>query len=170
MNFQSMLFQDWTGVARTMLVGCLAYVTLIVFLRIAGKRALSQLNAFDFVVTVALGSTLSSILLQRSVSLADGAAALGLLICLQYAVTFSSVRSTRISKLVRSEPALLFRHGDYCESTMKRERITRDEVLSAIRSNGGYRIDDADSVVLEGNGSISVALRREERHRASDPA
>lgn len=50
-----MFFNSWAGMARTALVGILAYAALILFLRVSGKRTLSKMNAFDFVVTVALG-------------------------------------------------------------------------------------------------------------------
>ncbi|WP_248306842.1 DUF421 domain-containing protein [Bosea sp. AAP35] len=86
MNWQGMLFQDWEGVVRTLFVGVLAYVVLVAFLRMSGKRTLAKLNAFDLVVTVALGSTLSAILLQKSIVLAEGAAALALLIAMQFLV------------------------------------------------------------------------------------
>ncbi len=93
MDWSSMFFQNWQGIVRTVIVGLLAYATLVAFLRISGKRTLAKLNAFDLVVTVALGSTLSAILLQESVALAEGATALALLILAQFAVTFLSVRS-----------------------------------------------------------------------------
>lgn len=112
MNWKNMLFQNWEGIVRTLVVGVLAYVTLILFLRISGKRTLAKLNAFDLVVTVALGSTLSAILLQESIALAEGAVALGLLIAMQYLVAFTSVRWQTFAKAVRSEPALLIRSGD----------------------------------------------------------
>ena len=51
----------------------IAYAALVLFLRISGKRTLAKLNAFDLVVTVALGSTLSAIILQESIALAKGA-------------------------------------------------------------------------------------------------
>jgi uncharacterized membrane protein YcaP (DUF421 family) len=70
----------------------LAYVVLVVFLRLSGLRTLSKLNAFDLVVTVALGSTLATVLLTKDVALADGALAFALLIALQFVVTWSSVR------------------------------------------------------------------------------
>ncbi|WP_328517688.1 DUF421 domain-containing protein [Devosia algicola] len=104
MDWSEMFFQDWEGIVRTLIVGVLAYVTLILFLRISGKRTLAKLNAFDLVVTVALGSTLSAIILQESVALAEGAVALALLIAAQFAVTFISVRSKPFAGLVRSEP------------------------------------------------------------------
>ena len=100
-----MLFQNWEGIVRTIVVGVLAYVTLILFLRISGKRTLAKLNAFDLVVTVALGSTFATILLNRNVSLAEGALAFALLIGLQYVVTWSSVRVAWVRRTVTGEPA-----------------------------------------------------------------
>lgn len=70
MNWTEMFFQDWQRIGRTLVVGVLAYATIVLFLRISGKRTLAKLNAFDLVVTVALGSTLSAILLQESIALA----------------------------------------------------------------------------------------------------
>lgn len=159
MDLASMFFQGWPGLVRTLLVGVLAYVSLVAMLRISGKRTLAKLNAFDLVVTVALGSTLSAILLQESVALAEGALALALLILLQYAVSALSVRSPSFARKVRSEPALIVRDGRYCLETMRRERITRDEALSAVRSSGGLAVDDARMVILESDGTLSVALR-----------
>ncbi len=156
MDWQNMLFQGWPGIARTLLVGTLAYVTLVLFLRISGKRTLSKLNAFDLVVTVALGSTLSAILLQESIALAEGATALGLLILLQYLVTFASVRSNNVAKLIRSEPTLLVRSGSFCHDAMMRQRITEDEIMSAVRSNGSQGLDEIEAVVLESDGTLSI--------------
>lgn len=159
MNWQDMFFQNWSGIVRTLLVGSLAYVTLVLFLRISGKRTLAKLNAFDLVVTVALGSTLSAIILQESIALAEGATALALLILLQFLVTFLSVRSTAFASALRSEPALIARDGQFCTSAMKRERITQDEVMSAVRSSGGRDIKQVKALILESDGTLSVVLR-----------
>jgi uncharacterized membrane protein YcaP (DUF421 family) len=72
MDILNMLFQGWSGLARTVLVGLLAYAGLVLFLRLSGQRTLSKLNAFDLAVTVALGSTLSTILPDENVALAGG--------------------------------------------------------------------------------------------------
>ena len=156
MDWWNMLFQDWEGIGRTLFVGVLAYVCLVCFLRISGKRTLAKLNAFDLVVTVALGSTLSAILLQESIPLAEGATALGLLIVMQYLVTFTSVRWSGIAHTVRSQPSLLARNGEFCRDAMRRERVTEEEVRSAIRANGGREVENTSAVILESDGSISV--------------
>ena len=159
MNWSGMFFQDWQGIVRTVIVGLLAYTALVLFLRISGKRTLAKLNAFDLVVTVALGSTLSAVLLQESVALAEGAVALALLILAQYGVTYVSVRSEAFAAAVRSEPALLARDGAFCPGAMRRERITEAEMLSAVRAGGASGIGAVESVILESDGTLSVILK-----------
>ncbi|MCZ4347611.1 YetF domain-containing protein [Devosia neptuniae] len=158
MDWSEMFFQDMQDIVRTLIVGTLAYIVLVLFLRISGKRTLAKLNAFDLVVTVALGSTLSAILLQESIALAEGAVALALLIFAQFLVTFFSVRSSRFAQIVRSEPTLLAKDGRFCQSALTSQRVTRDEALSVVRAQGGRDIADVQFLVLESDGSISVQL------------
>ena len=152
-------FNGWGELRRLILVGAIAYVTLVVMLRISGKRTLSKLNAFDFVVTVALGSTLATILLSSEVSLAKGLATLLLLIALQFLVSWTSVRWTLFDRLIKAEPTVLLRHGEPIASAMRRERIANDELLAAVRASGGRALVDAEIVLLESDGSLSAVLR-----------
>jgi uncharacterized membrane protein YcaP (DUF421 family) len=153
---EAMLFDGWSGPLRVILVGTLAYVGLIVALRATGKRTLSKMNAFDLIVTVALGSTLAAILLDRTVPLLDGLTALGLLVGLQYLITWGSVRSATLRRLVKSEPTLLVRDGAFLRDAMHRTRVTQDEVEAALRQHGHEDISAIRLVVLETDGSLSV--------------
>ncbi|RIV27195.1 DUF421 domain-containing protein [Fibrisoma montanum] len=150
------LFKGWNSIIRILVVGVLAYAGLLLSLRISGKRTLSKMNAFDLVVTVALGSTLSTIIVSRQTGVADGLTALALLIALQYVVAWLSVRSPGFKQLIKSEPALLFHQGQYLRENMRRERVTEDEILSALRSSGVANPDDVAAVVLETDGSFTV--------------
>lgn len=151
-----MFFDGWQGPLRVLVVGTLAYAALVAILRVSGKRTLSKLNAFDFVVTVALGSTLATVLLSKDVALLEGVLALALLVALQWIIAFLSVRSERFQNLVKSEPALLLRDGRFLDGAMRRERITREEVIAAIRSQGAGDPVQVAAVVLETDGSLSV--------------
>ncbi|MDP3418605.1 DUF421 domain-containing protein [Falsiroseomonas sp.] len=162
MDIADMLFQDWTSLIRVVLVGSLAYPALVLFLRVSGKRTLAKLNAFDLVVTVALGSTLATVLLNRDVTLAEGLVALLLLIGLQFLVAWLSVRSARFSDLVKSEPTLLLHQGRLLESAMRGQRVTQAEMLAALRSGGLSGPEAAESVVLETDGTMSVMPARRE--------
>jgi uncharacterized membrane protein YcaP (DUF421 family) len=150
-----MLFDSWAGLGRVLVVGTLAYVALVLLLRISGKRTLTKLNAFDLVVTVALGSTLATVLLSKSVALAEGALALCLLISLQYAIAWLSVRSAHFQGMIKAEPTLLLHRGRFLERAMRAERITREEILAALRASGAAE-PRGIAVVLETDGSLSV--------------
>ncbi|MCC6144899.1 MAG: DUF421 domain-containing protein [Candidatus Hydrogenedentes bacterium] len=156
MDVSSFFFNGWTPIARTISVGPLAYVALVLFLRISGKRTLTSLNAFDFVVTVAFGSTLAAILLNKDVSLVQGSVALALLVLLQYLVTALAVRAAWFGNLVKSEPRLVFHQGAFLDRALREERLRRDEVLQAMRNAGKASVDDVEAVVLETNGKLSV--------------
>lgn len=159
MDWSEMIFQGWSGLARTAVVAVLAYVGLVLFLRLSGKRTLSKLNAFDLVVTVALGSTLATILLNEDVALAEGLVALAVLIGLQYAVTWSSIRWAWVRRGVRAEPTILVRDGRPVEAALRRERVTEDEALSAVREAGGRTLSQAEAVILESDGTLSAILK-----------
>ncbi len=152
----NMLFSSWQTLLRIAIVGPLAYIALVAILRISGKRTLAQLNAFDFVVTVALGSTLATTILNTSIGLADGVLALFILILLQLIVARISTRIEWSGKAIKSEPRLLFHEGRFLESAMKAKRVRREEILQVVRSQGIAAIDEIEFVVLETNGKMSV--------------
>lgn len=154
-----MLFDSWYDLVRVAVVGTLTYAALVVLLRSSGKRTLSKLNAFDLVVTVALGSTLASTLLSSTVSIAEGVLALALLIGLQYAVAWAASRSRRVERLVAAEPTLLYR-GGFLHEAMRRERVTQDELRQVARSDGHDDLDKVEAIVLESDGTMSVLPAR----------
>jgi len=155
----TMFFESWMGMARILIVGTLAYVALLLCLRVSGKRTLSKMNAFDFVVTVALGSTLATVLLGKGVALADGITAFVLLVGLQFVVTWTSVRVAWVRKLVTGESSALVEKGTMLPDAMRRERVTTDEIEAAVRAAGFGDVASVDTVVLETDGSFSVIQR-----------
>ena len=139
-----------------LLVGTLAYIALIVILRVSGKRTLTKLNAFDLVVTVALGSTLATVLLSKSVVLAEGVLGIALLVLLQFTIAWSSVRWPSFERLIKGEPTLLLRRGEFLDGALRSQRVTRDEILAVLRDQGIGDPKGVGAVVLETNGSFSV--------------
>jgi len=162
----STFFAGWDGLLRVVVVAVLAYGALVMLLRGSGKRTLSKLNAFDLVVTVALGSTLATIFLSKDVALAEGVVAFAMLIGLQLAITWLSVRSQTVSRLVKSEPALLLYQGRLLHSTLKQERVTEAEVQAAVRGAGYAALSDVAAVVLETDGSLTAVPHTERRPTA----
>ncbi|HVS66346.1 MAG TPA: YetF domain-containing protein [Thermoanaerobaculia bacterium] len=154
------IFWDgWQGPVRVVLFGLLCYLFLILILRITGKRTLSKMNAFDFVITVATGSTFATVLLSKSVTLVEGFVAFLVLVLMQYGVAWLSVRSAGVEAAVKSTPTVLVWRGEMLHGVMRRERVSEAEVLAACREAGLSALEEAHAVVLETAGEFSV-LRR----------
>lgn len=155
----SIFFDDAAGLWRVIVVGTCAYVALLLLLRASGKRTLAKLNAFDFVVTVALGSTLATVLLSKDVALAEGVTALALLVSLQFGVAWLSSRSRGFEALVKAQPTLLYRNG-FLDGPMRSSRVSESELRQAARSEGHADLSDVAAIVLETDGTISILTGR----------
>jgi uncharacterized membrane protein YcaP (DUF421 family) len=151
-----MWFDGWSDIVRVLAVGAAAYVTVVVLLRLSGKRTLAKLNAFDWVVSVAFGSTLATILLSSDVSWAEGATALALLAALQFAVAWTTARLPGGRPVVTARATLLLQDGRLLDDALHRQRVTVDEIRQAVRATGTGDLSSVAAVVLETDGSLSV--------------
>ncbi|MFI8684252.1 DUF421 domain-containing protein [Rossellomorea sp. NPDC077527] len=151
-----MFFGTWYGIYRIIIVGILAYLSLVLLLRVSGKRTLSKMNAFDLIVTVGIGSVLGIILLNKKVPLMEGITAYLVLVGMQYVVAWFSVRSHTIDQLVKSSPSLLYYRDQFIKGKMKKERIAEMDVFQAVRDNGYASLKDVNMVILEADGGFSV--------------
>lgn len=149
-------FDGWMSVLRIIVITIAAYAALIAMLRISGKRTLSKMNAFDFIVTVALGSSLATVSLTKSVPLVDGLLAYALLIGLQALITAVAVRSSRFQQIIAARPALVFYDGQPLHGVLKKERVTMDEIRAAVRQHGFGSMDDVAAIVLETAGELTI--------------
>ena len=159
-----MFFNDYFSLMRILVVGTLSYIFVVLILRVSGKRTLSKMNAFDFIVTVALGSVLGSILTSQDIALLDGILAFGLLVFLQFLSTWLSVRSDWFNSLIKSTPKLLYYKGRYDKLAMKKERIPKQEILQAVRSQNYVSMENIYAVVLETDGTFSVLENHPEKN------
>lgn len=151
-----MFFSDWYSIYRASVMGCFGYVCLVILLRASGKRTLSKMNMFDFVVTIAFGSMLASVILNKDIKLAEWVVGIGVLIGGQFVITWLSVRSAGFRKIVKAAPRLVYARGSSIEEAMRKERVTLEEVLAAARSAGVSSLTDQHAVILETDGSLTV--------------
>ena len=153
------LFDGWSGIVRILIIAPAAYVALVLILRLSGKRTLSRLNAFDLIITVAIGSTLASVITSKSLALVEGLTALLLLVLMQFVVTAAAVRFQGVDRLIKAEPTLLLRDGKLLPGAMQRQRVTEGEIEAAARQAGMQRLDQLEAVFLETDGSLTALPR-----------
>lgn len=156
-----MWFEDWAALLNILITGLVCFVGLIVLLRVAGKRTLTKMNAFDFIMTFTIGSTLATTITSSDITISEGMTALGTIIFAQYVIAWLEVRSGTFQNLVKAKPSVLFHDGKFHLETMLKERISKVEVLAAMRYSGLSDPSQARLVIMETDGQLSVIPKSE---------
>jgi len=154
-------FTGSESIGRPVLLSIIAYVALIVLVRLLGYRTISKMNPGDFVVTVATGSVAASFIMHRDVSLAQGIAALVALLGLQFITEWATTHSQKLRDVVDGKPTLLAYRGELLQQNMTRQNIHKEDILAAAREHGIGRLHDLHAVVLEIDGQLSVIAAKD---------
>jgi uncharacterized membrane protein YcaP (DUF421 family) len=163
MRIGEYFFDGWAPLGRIALLATLVYVVLVAILRVMGPRALAKMSAYDLIVTVALGSLVASIPLQKTVTLADGFVAIGVYLALQRITSMVLTRSRKTAHFVEGRATLIMWDGQLLHDRMLRVAVTVPEVHAAVRSAGIVSLAEVLAVVLERDGSWSVIGQQDPR-------
>lgn len=155
-NQPNLIFDNYQTTIRIVLSGILMYLLLIFILNISGKRSIANLSMHDYVVTLAMGSIVSTTIISKDVTIIDGLIAILILLVLQYFVTLASTMNSNFFKTINKRPTVLFIEGELLKKNLKTNRIHPNEVYSAIRMQGQTTSDNIFAVILETNGQLSV--------------
>ena len=156
-------------VARTAIV----YAVFILVLRAFGKRELGQFTIFDLALLLLAANALQPAMTGPDTSVGGGLVILATIFALNWLTAMVRERVPFARGLLESEPTVLARDGAWLDDAVKAEDVDEDDLEAALREHGIARIEDAQLVVLEGDGSISVvpkesdgeALKRRRRIR-----
>ena len=151
-----MFFDSWGSVARILIVGALAYLIMVAIVRVSGKRTLSQLNAFDLIVSVSMGSVLATTITSTDLTLVDGIVGFAVLAGMQYLVAWMSSKKPSARTVITANPTVLVRDGELLHEQIAANRLVESEILQAIRASGTGDVAEVRAVVLETDGTLSV--------------
>jgi uncharacterized membrane protein YcaP (DUF421 family) len=146
----------WAPIIRILIIGTLSYIAVVALLRYFGKRALTKMNAFDIVVTVAIGSAFASAVMSKQVTLADGVTAFVLLLVLQRFFAFVSIHLGWFGRYLKAQPLLIIYRGLILWEAARSEQLGELEILGGLRNHGVAAVEDVLAMVLEPDGSFSV--------------
>jgi uncharacterized membrane protein YcaP (DUF421 family) len=157
-------------VARTAIV----YAVFILVLRAFGKRELGQFTIFDLALLLLAANALQPAMTGPDTSVGGGLVILATIFALNWLTAMVRERVPFTRGLLEAAPTVLARDGAWLDAAVKAEDVDQDDLEAALREHGIARIEDAQLVVLEGDGSISVvpresdgeALKRRRRIRA----
>lgn len=165
------IFDHPSGTGALIIAGktALIYLFLIVGLRLLGKRELGQMSLYDFVMIVILGNAVQNAMLGTDTTLAGGLVAAAVLLVANRVVNEVVARSGRVEHLLVGEPVLLIHDGVVLAKTCRRQGITTDQLMAALREHGLEDPSEAALAVLEVDGTVSIVpsgseIRRTRHH------
>lgn len=144
---------------RTILV----LVILFFITKMMGKKQISELNFFDYVVGITIGSIAADISLDIEKNMIAGIAALFIYGFISYIISFVSIKSILARRFFIGVPTVLVEKGKIIESGLKKSKIDVNDLLMVARENGYFNLDEIDYALMEVNGNISFLPKEKEK-------
>ena len=132
------------------------YTALVVGLRLVGRRQIGQLTVIDLVVVIVLGSAVETAMVAANTRLYAGLVSAGTLFVFNRILTLLMLRSRRFRHLVAGGPTLLIHNGHFVEDHLRREGLTENDVMEAIRERGEDSLENIKFAVMEADSTINV--------------
>ena len=144
---------------RTILV----LIILFFITKMMGKKQISELNFFDYVVGITIGSIAADISLDIEKDMIAGIAALFIYGFISYIISFVSIKSICARRFFIGVPTVLVEKGKIIESGLKKSKIDVNDLLMVARENGYFNLDEIDYALMEVNGNISFLPKEKEK-------
>lgn len=156
------------GILHPITVGAAATLALFIYLRLGSNRCIAPINIFDWVINVALGSTLAGIV--NGASLVRGLLALATMLWFQWLTSTLATRfNEKLAWIFQSHPLVIAFHGKMLVDVMKKHRISPTDVNAALRQNGILNICQVETAIIEPNGTISIFTMKQVEEAKVDP-
>lgn len=138
------------------------YVLILLIFRMSGKRTLSQLTTFDFILLLMVGEATQQALLMDDQSIMGSLLIIGTLVSLDVLFAWFSKKSILFDKIANGVPVIILKNGEVIEENMESENIEMNDILEAARRDQGLEsLEQVKYAVLEKDGKISIIPKSE---------
>lgn len=132
------------------------YLVLIVVIRLMGKRQIGQMEPSEFVVTMLVANLASIPMQDGAIPLYSGVVPILTVLGLELTLTFLSLRSVALRKLLCGKPVILMENGNILQGNLRKTGVTLDELTGHLREKGILDLQTVQYAILETNGNLSV--------------
>jgi uncharacterized membrane protein YcaP (DUF421 family) len=132
----------------------LIYLFLVVMLRLVGKRELSQLNTLDFVVLLAVANAVQNGLIGNDDSVTGALVGATVLFAVDGVLAWVLFRQLRLRRAIEGTPTVLIDHGEVLEGALRKEELTREDLLAALQTSGAATFEEVERASLEPSGKV----------------
>lgn len=132
------------------------YIAVLIAVRVMGKAEIAEMNTFDLVITLLIAEVAAVPMENNNIPIINGIAALTGLVLLQTLGSYIALKNRRFSTFFSGKPTILINKGKIDIKSLKKERITLDELLEQLRTEGYFNLKDIQYAILETGGDLSI--------------
>ncbi|ASS74630.1 hypothetical protein CIG75_06370 [Tumebacillus algifaecis] len=141
----------------------LFYFATLAAMRLMGKREIGKLSIFDLVISVMIAEVSATALIDHEVMVKEGLLIIGSLVLLQIVMSWLSMKSITLRKLIDGQPTLLIANGKIRDDEMRRTRYTLSDLMTQLREKDIATVSDVEFAILETTGKLSVFPKASKR-------
>jgi uncharacterized membrane protein YcaP (DUF421 family) len=148
--------EEWTFMLEIVLRTIIMFLTIIIGLRVLGKRGVKQLSVFELVVIIGLGSAAGDPMFYKEVGIASSILVFIVIICIYSLFTYLIGRFKKFETLLEGKSICLIENGVFSIDNFKKENLGSDEFFSELRLKGVSHLGQLETAIEETSGDISV--------------
>ncbi|GBF35310.1 hypothetical protein DCCM_4433 [Desulfocucumis palustris] len=146
-------------ISRTVFI----YFVLLLIIRMMGKREISQLSPFDFVVAIMIADLAVIPLHSTGIAMWHGIVPLIILALLEVLLSYFALHSFFLRRLLDGRPQIVIRNGCILKSELRKARYNLDDLMAQLRDSGYPNVEDVEVGILETSGKLSVIPKSQKR-------
>ena len=132
------------------------YLFIVIAIRLFGKKELAQLSVVDMVFILLISNAVQNAMVGPDSTLSGGLVAATTLFIMNYIFKSLQYRFPKFGKIVEGDATMLIYKGEILQTHLKMAKITKDELMEAVREHGVASVKQVDLAILEVDGNISV--------------
>lgn len=133
----------------------LSLVVLFLITELMGKKQISQLNLFDYIIGISIGSIAASFSVDDSINYLDGILAIVIYGGIATFISFLTTKSIVARRFFTGTPLILINNGNFNYNNLKKSRLDINDLLQIARENGYYDLSQIAYSILEPSGKVS---------------
>lgn len=154
---------DWVELSDVILRALMSLLALFIVTKIIGKKQVSQLSLFDYVIGISIGNFAAEMTINTDSPEINGIVAVLVFGLVAYLVSYLTLKSIVLRRFFIGTPTILIQKGKIIEKNLKRSKMDMNDLLEQIRIDGYFDISEVDYAIMEANGKISVLPKKENK-------
>jgi uncharacterized membrane protein YcaP (DUF421 family) len=138
-------------------------IGLFIITKILGKKQLSKLSFFEYIVGITIGDIAGTMSMDRGINLTEGITSILIWALFPVFISYISLKSKKFRDFVEGNSTVFIKNGKVLEDNLKKEKYTLDELLEQLRKKNVFRVADVEFATLETNGDLSILLKRDKQ-------